>query len=549
MVGASGKRARRHPQRFHRPWAVVMGTPEKSSRATVDGGPARCFSWNMDRIVRRCVVIAVVWIAGCGPEGHAPAEHGRVCGHDGPWRVLELDEDQAPLSAAFGVRRFGDRIYVIAGDAPHLGDPQLPDLEFWSVPLPEHTTLWSMGPCGESPRELAHDVWRTFEDPRFPGVVFAQTGVREGDVLAIDPEGTVPPRLFLRDVDSLDRWTDHGVVSPPRHDAGDGPTTLRLLPYPDVIGDEPPAPVVLVDQVSEVFGATRVAGDEVFAITSADELVAIDLVDGTEATLATGVDHYDVSDEGTLLVVEGLGVDEAALGGPVDLLDRTAGTTTRLVETGVACCGPHLNATYVEIPFAPESGLSQRIVALPSLEAFDVPLPWSLLMPIDDGAWLATRDSGYYRFDPASSTGELLFDAGITYSGISTAESTELLVLEDPGPSSALLDEGVIWEFRYDGSEPEQLAHRATSRYVRLPDGRVVTPVDVEEDFLGNLVVVEPGTLDERRVDDHVFAALPFEASAPMFDDVGEIIAYAVRDGDRSGLWITTLVDDASAGQ
>ncbi len=493
--------------------------------------------------------IAVVCIASCGPEAHEPAEQGRVCGHDGPWRVLELDEDQAPLSTAFGAQRFGDRIYVIAGDAPRLGDPQLPGAEFWPFPLPEHTALWSMGLCGESPRELAHDVWRTFEDERFPGVVFAGTGASEGDVLAIDPEGILPPRLFLRDVDSLEAWTDHGVVSRVPHGGSDGPVSLRLLPYPSAVGDEPPAPVILLEQVSEAFGDTRVGGDEVFAILPTRELLAIDLVDGTATTLATGVAHYDIAAEGALVVVQGLGEDGSSIGGPVDLVDRIAGTTTRLADTSAACCGPRSNVTYVEIPFAPESGLSQRIVALPALEAFDVPQPWRLTMPIDDGAWLAIRgDAIYYRFDPATSTGEALFDVeGSVARGSSTAEFTEVFVRTGEWQSIDVLDEGVPWEFRYDGSAPEQLAERATSRYVRLPDGRVVTPVDVGADLLGDLVVVEPDTLEERAVDDHVFAALPVPTPSPTFDDTGEIIGYAVRDGDRSGLWITTLVDGPAA--
>jgi hypothetical protein len=58
----------------------------------------------------------------------------------------------------------------------------------------------------------------------------------------------------------------------------------------------------------------------------------------------------------------------------------------------------------------------------------------------------------------------------------------------------------------------------------------VLTTVDAGEDRLGSMIVGDPETLDEQRIDDRVLSGWN------TIDDDGHVV-YAVTDGDRSGVW------------
>lgn len=475
---------------------------------------------------------------GCGPDARDVADHDRVCGHDGPWRLLELDEGVAPIwSPLWGVRRIGDRLYYVVGDVPQTADFQ-GGLE--PHPVPGRTTVWSTGLCGESPRELAEDIYAVHEHELFPGVVFGTTDEDVGDVVVIDPDGVTAPQPFLRDVATADAWTSHGVVSiAPSLFEPDESGTLHLLPYPASVGAPVPSPVVLAEDVAVGWKGPMVVQDEVFVRTAAGGLIVVDLVDRTRTNLADDAEFFDVSSDGRHVAWQARGTDEPPTGGPVDLHDRDTGTTVRVAEASHQCCGPRFaDERHLGVPFDAGDAYATRLVSLTSREQLD--LPWAPLRRLPDGRWLGVYGSGkVVTFDPSTVETQTLLRAD----GWLRYDDQRLLShmrLDEPrSPSEYARSEFALWEAVFDGREPRQLARRVTG-YQETSDGRIVTLVDIGDDFIGDLVVVDSDTLDERLVDDHAFVRTVFPLALPVFDDP-DLVTYVVQDGDRSGVWVTRL--------
>lgn len=80
------------------------------------------------------------------------------------------------------------------------------------------------------------------------------------------------------------------------------------------------------------------------------------------------------------------------------------------------------------------------------------------------------------------------------------------------------------------------LANRATRGSYFLPDGRLVSPVDIDEGWIGKLVLTDPTTLEELQLDDHVVAAVDLDLWRNAF--APGVVAYFVVDGERSGVWL-----------
>jgi hypothetical protein len=98
---------------------------------------------------------------------------------------------------------------------------------------------------------------------------------------------------------------------------------------------------------------------------------------------------------------------------------------------------------------------------------------------------------------------------------------------------------GPLRRLSFDGSAPEVLAHRVRYGYRKLGDERVVTRVDLlGVDAAGDLVVVEPESLDEHVVDQDVASGIVLGAELGFGDDV---VLYGVHDGDRSGVWAAAI--------
>jgi hypothetical protein len=159
----------------------------------------------------------------------------------------------------------------------------------------------------------------------------------------------------------------------------------------------------------------------------------------------------------------------------------------------------------------------------------DLPPNTSARVRIPDGRLLISgHNAPYALFDITTGLVQPLSDAGLAIvreDGIEVSESGCCF-----GPT--LREEGPLWFVPWDG-ERNQLARRVTFRS-EVPDGRVLTIVDVGEDWLGSMIVVEPATLDEQVIDDHVLFSW---AGADAF----ETVVYAVEDDDRTGVWATKL--------
>jgi hypothetical protein len=69
-----------------------------------------------------------------------------------------------------------------------------------------------------------------------------------------------------------------------------------------------------------------------------------------------------------------------------------------------------------------------------------------------------------------------------------------------------------------------------------MPDGRVLSVLDVNSEWRGDLVAVDPADLQERIIDRDVVMFSP-EVEG---DDT---ILYGVSDDERTGVWLARLAD------
>src|SRR5689334_9119064 len=91
-------------------------------------------------------LLAACWmICACGP---VVGDDERVCGKEGPVRLLRLEADEAVGPS--GITRIDDRYYTAVGRAVHNEDDYgIPSLEI------EQSRVASFRTCGEAPRIVA----------------------------------------------------------------------------------------------------------------------------------------------------------------------------------------------------------------------------------------------------------------------------------------------------------------------------------------------------------------------------------------------------------
>lgn len=483
-------------------------------------------------------------LGGCGPEETLePAELDEVCGTSGPFRVLALAPDERLWDWPIQV---GDRVLYLVGQfgtfAPD--DPSIPLLG---------TTVWSTGPCGESPVQLATGIDRIFMVDAWPDVPLGCT--REtGDVVSLDPTGARPPHVVFPDVpgtfDCGLRWTKHGLLSVTEHDEELG--ALELHPYPTDPYSETATPVTLLDpiQISHknrsgpgfIGWVLQSYEDFALALTADDTLVRVDLADRTVTELRAGVGMFDASREGNYVLwqdpIDDLAKDEPYPVGAVSLRDMTTGTDTPIAETS-------LRYSIVPARWADEGALQlalgslnpggpTRIFRLPGLESIDIGGQAFLLGSIGPDRWLSTtfRAPGIDVIDLQKRERRPLFDRGT----VVRIQSDVALMLDvrqccvDGSPR----DEGPVWRLPLDFSPPQRVARRATRYFSVLKDGRIVTPLAIDTQMIGTLAIVDPDTQEERQIDDRVFA--------PLLDtSTDNVLRYSVADGARSGVYLVRL--------
>lgn len=187
----------------------------------------------------------------------------------------------------------------------------------------------------------------------------------------------------------------------------------------------------------------------------------------------------------------------------------------------------------------------KKLFFLPRLESVEAPADLFLNKKLDDGRWLggSLSDNFFYLHDLREGTKEQLFSRPVD---LAWFEDDALVAFETAKKcciEGDLRDEGPLWRVPFDG-EPEQLAERA-NRYTRLlPDGRIFGPLGIGADWLGILVVLDPSTGEERRVDDRVDGR---SVDTRWFEDEG-LISYSVSDGERSGVYLARLSHHERSG-
>lgn len=464
----------------------------------------------------RGLLAAWVVMCACGPVvGH---DDQRDCAQDGPVRLLALHGDE--VVGGLGPSRIDDRLFVAVGRAaPVESDDGFPMLAI------DDARVVSLGTCGESPKVIAEDVTSVYQDQeRFPGELLGRNA--NDDDLVLDPSGAAPAKVFAPALPSYSLHSDVGRV-------GVAEGVLTLQPYPAQLGDPPPPTVSLLEAVADPF-SFAVRDSEAIALTVDGELYAIDLETLGSNVIAHDVDGFAAVGKDETIVF----VQAADTGfGPATLLDRATGMQMLLADDA----SPSLIGSFgdeIVLDRDPVSGVSQRVITLPDLTSWDLPLDLTFVHRTDGGTVLARRGQNeLVRYDVDSGEDTVLFD-GFVMSAIFDEDAAELFLPDGAGNLFQL--SGELWRVPYSGDPPVRLADRVGEARRRLADGRIVSVVDVDADYLGTLTVVDPATRAAQVIDHDVYVmglvAGPVLFQPDVVDD--GLVLYDVRDGDRSGLWL-----------
>lgn len=477
------------------------------------------------------IVAATFWLPACGPELIPLAEQERVCGQEGPVRLLEGTAGDA--MSFWIVQTIGDRLVVSTGD--YLDDRQ--------------SEIWSVGRCGEDPRLVARDLWLSnLSEAPVDHVIACDTDADE--VFLLDPSEQLRDAVLLPGVGCLSRWSTLGPVGV--RDRGDGLGVAELWIIPeDPFATSPTSRVVadgvrLADPESEFFQSVRepsVAGGALFAINEQDALIRVDLSDGTTTVVADNVRAFDAFATGVLWqTMEVTGGSEATPHGPVFVLDHDTGVTTYLMDTALQYGSPSLRSkdgVGLRTAENPE-GEIRFFDRLPATDYVTLPGDEFLFQKIGERRWVIGTLFGAQRFIVDFATGErrvflsqagqrVLADPAVDDDAWTILATGDVFLAGPPWRK-----ESPIFRVPFDGPR-QKLAERATWLPTRMPEGRIATRVDVGRDDRGSLIIVEPDTLEERLVDDAVVSRHGLLSGEP--DDV----VYWVDDGARSGLWRARL--------
>jgi hypothetical protein len=478
-------------------------------------------------------------LAACGPDAKEPAEHGRVCGHESPFRILELDDDR-PIATVHQASHSAD------GRVLRIGYGELTAGAFGaSGPLTYE--YWSIGECGESPRRIEMPV-----DPKplehWPDEIFS-CDRETGELEIVDLSGARPSNVVFQTNGCDFQETQWGLLQ--LVPADDDTAAAVLLPFPDDPWTQTSEPRTLIDAVRlrpappyGVNGKRLVFGyldDTIYALSPTFDLLRFSMIDGTTTIEATNVREFEISLDQRWLVwqdVAEIGNDPDWPVGMIFLRDRQSGTQTRLADAPLAAVWVPSSLAYADLGIvllqlghlyeAP-----MRMYRLDDLSFVDLPLGVGVLQHVPDGRLLVGDAFGrgnYALVDPRTASGTAIFDG---YGDVRVGEDhLEILDGIFCCISQDERAEGGLWRSDFDGNR-ELLADRITAPYQFLPDGRLLTPLDANAKWRGDLVAIDPDDRVERVVDDHTVFYLP------MLDD--DTIVYGVVDRERTGVWLARL--------
>lgn len=492
-------------------------------------------------------ILAIACMFACGPDTVLRAELVEVCGEPSPVRVLELPQGEQPLGLPGAVAQIGERVLWVTGENTFEPNPH----DHGYVP-PAHTTVWASGPCGEAATIVAEDVHRVFEAEVWPGEVLA-CDPATGDVLVIDAYGMREPQTVFASVGCDTSWTEYGVVAVVPHD--EATSALVLHPYAASPWEPAPASSILFegmraerrrDAATGFKDTFEVFEHEILALSGSGELVRVPLPAGASAILQMGVKDFRASADGRHVLWqddEMLSDDPEFPASRVSLLDRSSGSDEWVADAAIyegyadIVEGPPLHARVQLGRFA---GEPTRLVLLDGGPTIDIPDGRYPLRPVEGGEkWLVLAWHEHALVDPfyvlrTLETGAeaLLFEGpAVTSVDDLGIELNDVSWWVDEQP----FDQGPLVRVPFDTLEPELVAERMSVHRHDLADGRILTALDVAGHFLGDLVIVDPADQSEELVDTDVFA---FSTRYNENDVFGDAIAYAVSDGERSGVWL-----------
>ncbi len=467
----------------------------------------------------RTLIFAVCTSAplACSDPELEPVTFANVCGEGGPIRALELAEDHDLDST----QRIGDRLYH------HIGRVETLDGSNYTGLTDRRT--WSTGLCGESPIHVADGIFEIYTKERWPGVLLGCT--RAMGLVSFDPAGLAPPHPLLASATCSLEWTDHGIVAFPTFgDDAAGP--LLLYPFPDDPRRDTSEAIVLVPQVLP--DDVTIHPDAAYAITTAHELVRVDLVSLAVTSVQSQVRSFSLSADERYLVWQDGAMTGGTPGAPEGIVLLRDDLTGSSVALGIGrTLGNELRwADRGLLRFSHET---DQVYTLATLDFVEVPPNHYLddAGPLDDGRWLTQNNligSGPYlsTLDLSDGTLEPLFARSGQFIGRDTDSALVLDVTD-------CCTEVPLFRVPLDGSPPQRIAERAT-QVARLVDPhRLVTLLEIGE--LGTLALVDTDTRAEQRIDGSVswtsLSVLPSPESM--------LVTYAVHDGDRSGVWLADL--------
>lgn len=465
------------------------------------------------------------------PAPLQPTPFAEVCGVAGPLHLLPLAPDERVWADYGSILALGDRYLFIVGTGEHSVSPIF-------GPMPEHTRVYSVGPCGEDPIVVAHDVERLRIDPHWPDLALA-CPLRGDDLVRLDLSGAAEPTVLAAGACHA-RVTDHGLL---RYVDVERTTGVDFYPLLDPAPPRFGAPVQAAAPVPVVNGTqSSIArqSDEILLVEPGGDLVSVALPDLQRTVLQTGVVVFAAADDGRYLLYQlapSTGDDPNNPIGNIHLLDRNTGVTQPVGAGALTLCFNCFPAPGFAMFDVRETGAPhQRLVTLPDLELVDVPPGLNLIVRLADGRWLS--DGG--NSDPATtSVVDLASGATQVLSrryGLRRELTDDHLDLLHLKRSYRPQDPAPLVRYFYDGRDPQTLADEANVDAIVRADGRVLTMRSVDAAWLGELTLVDPATGEATHLDDHVIAMPGLNQWRPHDDP--DAIIYAVLDGERTGVWL-----------
>ncbi len=473
--------------------------------------------------------ILLVLLAACGadlksgPEAEPePAQVAEMCGIDEPVLLLPLTAEQRPR----GVHSFlemGDRLLFVLRSSKG-------ELEGEYKPLPDRASVYAVGACGEDPRVIGPDIQSAFTSPHYPGAVFGCRW-KTNDLVRLDPTGEAAPEA-VHAAKCSPNFTKHGLV------AYDPTLGMSFYPTLDAAAASFGEPIALPTHHSWRPGSTgmTVLADEILYIDENYDLIRLSLPDLETSVELERVEFWDISADGRFLMTQGF-VHGGNGSEEIRMHDRQEG---RSVSAGRGGSEFHESGSrFVSDDYAlvkSDDGL-QRVVKLPELATHVVPDQYRLHSPLPDGRWLAVLDGAWYVLDLLDEANDIMVTDQDGYPLTRTDEYFDLRMISDP---EATDDELPLTRFFFDSAkEPVSLAPRVTKYGFVQDDGRIVTPVEIDEESgLGELVLVDPEDQQERRIDERVVVA---DGRVGHYPGEPDVLVYGVVDGDRTGVWAARL--------